>query len=169
LTRRKGILPRSIKCVFSDKFVREQIDPRIKELYENNSKQAPFGDFRRTWRIEHCGRLDPCPFERRDCALAFFRAAGLAVRADNPGAMFRTVAKRHALERADSRPLARETPTTSPLFDAGRMGSPASGSGDPGRGVHRSTSRPVRIGSLLGGVDPGSREVFTDDGKESPR
>jgi hypothetical protein len=183
-----------VKCVFTTEYIKTGIDPALKYTYEQMGKKVPFGDFRRTWWREHCRQLDGpelCPYESRDCALAFYKAASIVVKADRPGAMFRVVARRAAMERLERKPLARETQSRTALtrIDPRPVGGPARQGNQPrsddrlpqtaqghpvgpmdedGARLRRINTRPIRIGALLGGAHPGSREVLTDDRKEGP-
>jgi hypothetical protein len=186
------IPPTSIqRCHFSTKLW-QAVDDRVDSVFKSHGKKAPFGDFRRTWWREHCqymGGPTACPYEPRDCALAFLSATQRCVDARRPGAMFRTVAQRDAVLRMERKPLARERPSRSPFVTA-PVGATASGGQQPGHdaGVHtsesgdhmasmgeagdtlrRPISRPTRIGSMLGSPNAGSREVPADDGQEGTR
>jgi len=183
-----GGIPR---CVFSTNFMKS-VDAQVDRLFTSQGKKAPFGDFRRSWWRYHCkemGGRDGCPYPQRDCALAFLRVAQLSVDADRPGAMFRVIAKDHAMKRLERKPLARDTQTDSALTrsHSERVGEGARRGVEPRHapGVHppagddafepmaedghtlrRPISRPVRIGSLLGSYNAGSREVPTSDRDE---
>jgi hypothetical protein len=164
-------------CIFKTDFHKEQINPRLSEL-----GKVPFGDFTKSWRREHCARINPygsevCPYATEDCSISFLKVAEQAMRADNPGAYFRVAAMRTGIRRADLKPLARERYSRTDGQQEGAGGirrgtSPGSphvpGSalaahpdrrvaGDGSMGVHRSRHRPQTLGSVLRGDDPGSR------------
>lgn len=180
------------RCVFSTSYMKS-VDAQVDRLFTSQGKKAPFGDFRRSWWRYHCKELGggpgACPYAERDCALAFLRVAQHAVDAKRPGAMFRVVAKDHAMKRLERKPLARETQHDSALTrsDEGRVGDaqrrgvepghtpglhPSTGSDAPepmaedGHTLRRPISRPVRIGSLLGSYNAGPREVPAGDRDE---
>ena len=153
-------------CVFGDEFIRKEVDPRIKQVYEAHGKKANFGDLRRTWRQMHCAQVapyGPCPYARQDCAMAFLHAASKVVFADRPGAMFRTVAKRSGLERAEAsswsdRRVARSSAQARPipvLAEDGPASDLQSGTADDYAEdvryqVRGTNARPTRIGEMLG-------------------
>lgn len=173
------------RCVFSTDFMRT-VDNRVDNLWKTRGEKAPFGDFRRSWWRYHCKELgggpDLCPYEPRDCAAAFLRVAELSVNADRPGAMFRTIAKDHAIKRLEAKPLARTKTSgsslsrTEPATVEGRKGHggqqgsaegirpsaprdaapPVAANGDT---LRRPISRPTRIGTMLGTDHPRPREV----------
>jgi hypothetical protein len=138
-------------CVFKLPIIREDINPRIAKI----DPKAPFGAFTRIFREEHCRQLDPfgngsCPYRREDCALAYYVVAqkALAARTSRIG-LFRTLARAYGAERADNKPLARDTIRTDGQGSSqtGRVGS-----GDAeGQGLR--TSRPRSIGDLFGDDD----------------
>lgn len=169
--KREGQVP----CVFRGSFIREQVDPRIKEAWHG---RAPWGDLRKTWKTEHCirvsgtGHPEDCPYPEEDCALAFLQCALSVVDADRPMAAFRVRAKLGGMERADNKPLARE---------GHREGRPGDlGASRPTwadvRGVGREAAtllsgqavRPTSIADVLGSYDFGPREGRVDDGQEGP-
>ena len=125
-------------CVFREPFTREQVDPRVKALWEKTTGQkAPFGDLRRTWQNEACARVNPytsefCPYRTEECAMSFLSAVqeSLLPWINNPAAYFRRVARSYGARMADEKPLARErpssnvsgersTPNLNPKMDAG--------------------------------------------------
>lgn len=182
------------RCQFSTDLIKA-VDNRLDTVYNEHGRKVPFGDFRRTWWREHCqvmGGPDGCPYLPRDCALAFLQAAQLCVEARKPGAMFRTVARDHAMKRLERKPLARETESRSPFSrsDSASVGAAASGRDQPRHDaglrtptawdsmdnmeperntLRRPITRPVRIGSLLGAHNPRPREVPADDREEGSR
>lgn len=177
--------PRNV-CVFRGAFVREQVDPRVKTIWEaKTGKQPPFGDLRRIWRQRHCSEVNPygsdtCPYSESDCAIAFLQAVevSLARSTTNPTGYFRRVARTGGERRADAKPLTRYVETHSreanqgaimtgdaqgPGHPGGRQPGPSEGQGD----VRRPITRPVPIGDLLGAFDLGPRPGERDDGKAS--
>lgn len=99
-------------CVFRTEFHKEQVNARLVGGLKNKRK-VPFGDFTRTWRQEHCARINPygsesCPYRPEDCSMAFLNVAQRAMEMDEPGAYFRVHAKYTGLDRAENKPLARE-------------------------------------------------------------
>lgn len=179
-----------MRCVFSLDLI-HSVDDQLATLYKSYGKRCPFGDFRATWWKYHCQRMSGpefCPYPKRDCALAFFRAASLCVSANKPGAMFRVIATDHAMKRLERKPLARETESRSPFTRTDRSPmehaageSLSSGSvagvpgptdwdamdmGEAGESLRRPLTRPVRIGTLLGTAHIRSRQVPAKDGRE---
>jgi hypothetical protein len=149
-------------CMFSTPFLREQVDPRIKDMWPD----APFGNLRRLWRDRHCAELNPyesqwCPYRPEECATAFLLAVTNTVIA-NPRSRtgyFRAVALSTALKRADDKPLRREERPG----DAGGI----SGRIAPRPEVRSRTARPNAIGDVLGALDLGPREGRTQNGPQS--
>jgi hypothetical protein len=183
-------------CIFRGRFIRDQVDPRVKELWEKTTgKPAPFGRLRLNFQREHCRSINPygsegCPYREEECALAFLSAVqnSLLPWVEDPAAYFVKVARSGGIERADNKPLAREHHREE-------------GSGQPGvarrdlqprhggrvaavRGVHpsqgpvpevldeedhlrRARSRPDAIGALLGSLNLGPRQAAPADGSES--
>ena len=163
-------------CVFRGAFIKEQVDPRIKEEWEESrTGRPPWGDWRKQWKQEHCRRVsgsgDPidCPYTEEQCGTAFLQAARIAMDGEKPGALFRAVAAVSGMRRADDKPLARE------LDRAPREGDPPRRTlhlDPPGaaavqlRGVVSATdahllgrrAAPVHISSLLRSDDAGPRE-----------
>lgn len=166
-------------CVFSGEYVREEVDPRVKEAYA--PKRAPFGDFRRQFKAQYCTRVNPtgypedCPYPEEDCANRFMQIALACRDADKPGALFRAMARSKGAEDADNRPLARNR------VPEGRMGRVGHE-----RGAHPSRrdvrpvpedeaspalvldrkSPPPSIAEVLRSMDPRAREVQSGDGDE---
>ena len=170
-------------CVFRDPFTKEEINKRLAAL------GAPIGAFTRVWRWEHCATLNPygsdsCPYESEDCALAYFITAQQAMDAHTSKVgLFKALAKRKGIERADNKPLARDTVRTDGL--EGRSGGLRGGAGtrppddmagprreatqasgmahDRSVGMRDAADRPVSrsiprsVGSLLWGDAAGSR------------
>jgi hypothetical protein len=165
--------PPQIPCVFRGAFIREEVDPRIKSAWKG---RPPWGDLRRTWKIEHCRRVNPtghpedCPYPERDCALAFLSAVLQVADADNPGAMFRRVAAYRGMDRADSKPLARDRHRArrpSDLAEPGMSREVVPGLGwEATHAVHDRGARPASLAELLRTYDPRPREGSPDDGQE---
>lgn len=171
--------PNQVPCVFRGTFIREQVDPRIKDAW---SAPVPWGDLRKTWKEQHCIRVsgtgypEDCPYEEEDCALAFLQCSLAVLGADRPMAAFRVLSRMKGAERADNKPLARES------HQKGRRGDLAGQRGaDPSWGdapkVSRVTPadlphavvRPTRIGDVLRSYDLGPRQGPAHDGKEGTR
>jgi hypothetical protein len=162
-------------CIIAEKFTREEVNPRIQQA-NIHPGDAPFGAFSRAWRQLHCPEINPygsedCPFDHRDCALAYYKTAVDAVQTPgvrDPVAYFRTLARRRGADRADNRPLARERMRT----DGQGPRQPGASPGNLGAGhdVRRSLARPRSVGDLLG--RPDSRPLLAPpgrgEGQESP-
>lgn len=94
-------------CVFNGDFIREQIDPRVKEEWTAHRTDKPkFGDLRNTFRREHCRAVNPwgsetCPFREEDCAIAFWKAVAESLGARNAHGYFIRVARTSGALRAD--------------------------------------------------------------------
>ena len=164
--------PDQVPCVFRGSFVREQVDPRIKEAWPG---RAPWGDLRKTWKTQHCLRVNPtgypedCPYSEEDCAMSFLQAALIVASADRPGAMFRVLAANRGAERADNRPLARDRVPTRRTSDMGlprETGEVRVVAAAPDQALHGRRTAPVSIGSLLGSYDPRPRQGRSHDGEE---
>lgn len=159
-------------CIFRGAIVRDHVDPRLAADYEG----VPFGDFRRTWREQHCRAINPygsdgCPYSERECAAAFEDVAREAMYARVPGAYFRVRARTTGLDRAENKPLAREAERPRHGRDGGRSHAPRHDDDLPlvdGAGAHRdpdhrpdeeeaalrrAAARPRRIGELFGTLD----------------
>jgi hypothetical protein len=162
-------------CVFSTAFVKEGIDPRVKDEWESAfGAKAPFAKLRQMWKTQHCVQVDPyntgCPYPEVDCSLAFLVAVQRTAGAhpDRPTGYFRAVAHSMGLDRADNKPLARDTLTRTDVHKEGHPGGRGSGS-EEGQDVRRSTTRPVRIGELLGAFDSRSHQISTTDEQEGDK
>lgn len=181
-------------CVFGGSFIREQIDPRVKRIWEERfGAPTPFGRLRRSFRETHCSELNPydssyCPYPERSCAIAFYQCVEKTVdqARDKSSAVgyFRRVSRTLAGIRADDKPLARDYETVThpkkaqegPRDTAGPRGgdqagqSPSSApeSGKERLAVRRDLSTPLHIGSLLRGIDLGPREGRAEDGEAGP-
>jgi hypothetical protein len=183
------------KCVFSTPFIREQIDPRIDEAWRETYRvKAPFAKLRQMWKTQHCVQVDPyntgCPYSEEDCAMSFLVAVERTVgfHPERPTGYFRAVAHSMGLDRADNKPLARDTLRRTDVRKEGdpgglegrhQQGFASSGPGVGPSGAYetfeegvvgeasdlrRATHRPVRIGELLGTFDPRSRPREERDG-----
>jgi hypothetical protein len=164
-------------CVFTDAFVREQIDPRVQNAWKERwGKGAPFGRLRLLWREEHCATLNPyesasCPYAREECALAFLSGVttSVALAHDEKRATgyFRKLVRSTATIRADEKPRRRHEAVTHPATRDEGPGDvrDVEGGDDEGRGLRRTQSRPVAIGDVLRGLDVGPRPRRTDDGE----
>lgn len=179
-------------CIFRGRFVREQVDPRVKTLWEQTTgKPAPFGRLRMNFQREHCRAINPygsesCPYREEECAMAFLGAVqnSLLPWITDPAAYFVQVARSTGIERADNKPLAREHHREEGPGHPGAMGV-RDGSRRDGylAGVRptdairdvpseeddlrRAHARPLAIGDLLGSINLGPRQGPSDDGKES--
>ena len=104
-------------CIFKRPEIRADVNPRLKRAYQEYvkpGKYPPYAALQGLWRKEHCQTINPygsdsCPFEARDCVLAYYQASMKAI--EEPGVrsvpgLFRILAKRCGIERADNRPLA---------------------------------------------------------------
>jgi hypothetical protein len=183
------------KCVFSTPFIREQIDPRIDEAWRETYRvKAPFAKLRQMWKTQHCVQVDPyntgCPYSEEDCAMSFLVAVERTVgfHPERPTGYFRAVAHSMGLDRADNKPLARDTLRRTDVRKEGdpgglegrdRAGHTRNPGGmdapgddeardqaslDEAADLRRSTYRTVRIGELLGTFDPRSRPREERDG-----
>lgn len=171
-------------CIFRGTFVREQVDPRVKELWERTTgKHAPFGRLRLAFQTEHCQSINPygsesCPYREEECAMAFLSVVqnSLLPWIDDPAAYFVTVARSTGIDRADHKPLAREMHRgPQGPGDAGDLRLRDLEGREGGEGLsglrvepdlRRSSHRPESVGSLLGSFDLGSRQRPTPDGAE---
>jgi hypothetical protein len=172
-------------CVFATDFVREQVDPRIKAEWIARGYKPKWGDLRTLWRERHCGAINPydsrdCPYPETECAIAFLQVASraAALAATNPHGLFASFAKTSGIERADHKPLARHRLDAPAPVSAGarppervaerRHGPAVSALEDVGEGepLHRRLADPIRLGDLLGALDPRPREGRADDGSE---
>lgn len=175
-------------CVVATEFVRDQVDPRIHQMWALESKTPKFGDLRKIWRQRHCKTLNPygsdgCPYRPDECALAYLVCASRAARMSrtNPMGYFWTSAKSMAIQRADAKPLAREEhrsgdpgaaqpgvearPQPVGAAAAAALGAPAVRRVDD-PGLRRDVSRPSHIGTVLGTLDLGSHQGRAADGEE---
>ena len=180
-------------CVFRSRFIREEIDPRVKVLWERTTGQsAPFGRLRMNFQREHCRAINPyggeCPYREEECGTAFLAAVqnSLLPWITDPAAYFVKVARSSGIERADNKPLAREMHREQ--TGSGNTGDVRGGHGPRFDGdlavvrssnairdirpeednLRRSHARPIAIGDLLGSIDPRPRQGPADDGKASP-
>lgn len=106
-------------CIFRRPEIRQDVNPRLQRAYRAHIKpdgHPPYSALQGLWRKEHCRTINPygsesCPYEPRDCVLAYYQASMKAM--EEPGVrsvtgFFRVLAKRYGLERSDNRPLARD-------------------------------------------------------------
>jgi hypothetical protein len=184
-------------CVFNGNFVREQVDPRIKEEWEARREDKPkFGDLRNTFRREHCRNVNPwgsstCPFKEEDCALAFLRGVTQSLAARNAHGYFIKVARSSGAARADEAVEQRARMRTD--VDPRAMGGsaraglrerPALGVGEdrrggpadmepvpqgPEAGVRSPFTRPGSIRDVLGSFDLRPRPLPDHDADEGTR
>lgn len=184
---------KSHPCVFRGSFVREEIDPRVKERWERRfGGRTPFGNLRLSFRQAHCGLLNPydsrhCPYPERDCALSFYQAVittCLKSRSEKSAvSYFRTVAKTMALDRAENKPLTRDRDEANTIATKAEEGpghaggvqggdrpGPTSSAGTSGDAepVRSRISIPPRISDVLAGFNFGPREGRPDDGEAGP-
>ena len=155
-------------CVFATAFVREQVDPRVKEAFAAGGRKAPFGDLRQQWRKEHCRVLNPyssdsCPYKAEECAMAFLAAVEHSADKASPVGYFRKIARTMALDRADNKPLER---------DHGQgpgNARPVPVDPEERRELRGADRGPESIGDLLRALDSRSRQRPADDGEESAK
>jgi len=128
---------------------------------------ALFSRLRLSWKEQHCRTVNPyrsidCPYEERDCALAFWKCVEETIHdatdAKHAVGYFRVLAKRLALDRVENKPLARER--------SGNAAATPAGAG-AGPDVPRADSRPERLGDILSrAIDVGPRSgQVREDGK----
>lgn len=175
---RKRNTPTEYPCMFSTSFLREDIDPRIKKRWP----KAPFGNLRRIWREQHCKTLNPygsasCPYRSEDCAVAFLQAVELSLsNGEKPVAYFYRAAKTSALNRADHKPLARQTEERlrhARHVAVGRVERHEDGGGiisfTLSDELRRIISRPSPLRTVLGSFDFRPRQGSSEDGEESTK
>lgn len=163
MTRR---LSTSHPCVFKSAFLREQVDPRIEAAWPN----APFGNLRKLWRERACAETNPygsdtCPYSTENCALAFLQAVERTVYAmpRKPTAYFRSVALTIGMERAERKPLARES-QEGPGYRDGQDGGVATR-----WGMRRADTRPTGVGEVLRQIAARSHQGQPTDGSEGTK
>ena len=189
--------PARQSCVFRGRFVREQIDPRVKVLWERTTKKpAPFGRLRMNFQREHCRAINPyggeCPYREEECGLAFLAAVqnSLLPWIEDPAAYFVKVARASGVDRADRKPLTREMHREEGSGHPGdaRSGNQAGHVGSSGlaggsglaqarpapvvleeTSLRRSHARPESIGNLLGSINLGTRQDGSTDGSQSTK
>lgn len=178
-------------CIFGLEFTRKDIHKRLYKQYP----KYPFGAFTRAWRWEHCARINPygsesCPYEPTDCALAYFKTAQDAMEAHTSKVgLFKALAKRRGMIRAENKPLPRDRvrtdgleerasglrsgARTGPDDDLLEDGTPAPSltrplARDESVGLRRKAA-PTSIGALLRPDGEGSRPRTRrwDEGQES--
>jgi hypothetical protein len=169
-------------CVFKEPFIRDQIDPRVKVIWEKaTGKPAPFGRLRKAFQEEHCAKINPytgteCPYRVEECAMAFLSGVQNATLPwiDDPAAYFVKLVASTGIDRADNKPLAREHHREEGPGHAGgpstghraRSGGDEGGGGDAEDRLHSARRRPETIGSLLGSLNLGPRQGRGPDGSE---
>ncbi len=189
--------PARQSCVFRGRYVREQIDPQVKVLWERTTKKpAPFGRLRMNFQREHCRAINPyggeCPYREEECGQAFLAAVknSLLPWIEDPAAYFVMVARMSGVDRADRKPLAREKhraeepghPGDAPVHlgqgstgDVGGIGGAQAGRGGepllPEEEDHlrRASRRPQPIGNLLGSLNFGTRQDGPTNGSQSTK
>ena len=163
----------SRECIFRSESVRAA----EAELAAEHHK-PPFGDFRRSWKREHCEYVDPyggaCPYAIEECVAAYAQVAHSAMMAKRPGAYFKVAAKHLALRRADQkRPRNADHATQShrARLDDGLDARPGRHGGrqptgrlPAGTGLRRGLPRPLRASDVFGAPDAGPREGPAEDG-----
>ena len=178
-------------CIFSTNFTKDEVNKRLYQRYPKFN----FNAFTRAWRWEHCATLNPygsdsCPYEARDCALAYMITAQRAMDGATRSEVgyFKLLARKSATQRADDKPLARDRVRTDGLqagttdLRSGAGTRPGdvleaspSGDADPRRvaddgpvGLRRAAPR--SIGSLLwgNGAGPHLGTRRGDEGRSSP-
>ena len=176
------------KCIFSTPFIHDQIDPRVDEAWRETYRvKAPFAKLRQMWKTQHCVQVDPyntgCPYSEEDCAMSFLVAVERTVgfHPERPTGYFRAVAHSMGLDRADNKPLARDTLRRTDVRKEGDartasrdLSAGPSSNGESGPApvkttdLRRTDHRPQRIGELLGSLNlgPHPREERDGDRKE---
>lgn len=180
---RSKTVARRFQCIFAGSYVRQHVDPVVKELFKAFKVKANWGDMRRTWMLKHCSEVNPygsedCPYTETECAIAFMEAVEETLRAKPKrfGALFRYIARRTGGERADAAQRSRhgrrkrrsdgqgQSPQVrQPMPRIPYRSGEGHGGGDghvdgSGEQAVRSThAGPTRVGSLLGSLDIGSR------------
>ena len=163
------------KCIFSTEFVRAEVDPRVQAQWQSAyGKGAPFGKLRQIWKEVHCTKVDPyntgCPYAQSDCALAFLVGVErtLGAHPARPTGYFRAVALNLGLDRADNKPLARDTLRRTDVHKEGDTEGRRSGAQE-GQGMRSATNRPVRISELLGTYHPRPHQGPITDSQEGDK
>lgn len=149
-------------CVFKHPMIRAEVNPRLNQI----NPKTPYGAFQKAWRQLHCPQINPygsesCPYRPEDCVLAYYKTAtdALNLAETSPIGLFRILAKRRGMDRAENKPLPRDR----------QVEASDRRSSDPqGSRVHGPTSGPVRIGTVLGTLDVGTRQPRHHEGEESP-
>lgn len=192
------------KCIFGELEIRTEVHPRLAREYTERWGPYPkrfFGGLQKLWDQRHCKEINPydatyCPYEKRDCWLAYYRDASASIAeartAKGVLGLFRIKAFRSGIWRADNKPLARELYSrTNGQQDSGRLrvgprtgpvddmaGGPGPGPGLPGvpavetdqggGGLYRPSRGLVSIGDLLRSSDVRSHPRDTR-GREGPQ
>ena len=149
-------------CIFKHPLIHDEVNPRLGAI----NPKAPYGVFQRFWRKYHCPAINPygsedCPYRPEDCVIAYWKTATDALNQakTSPIGLFKILATRRGYDRAENKPLARDRD------EAG-----ARERGDPARSRLRGpASGPVRIGTLLGTLDPRTRERSEHEREEGSR
>lgn len=154
-----AVKPTRWPCVFRRPEIRQDVNPRLQRAYRESIKPGadpPYGALQGLWRREHCREINPygsdtCPYEARDCILAYYKTAMDAI--EQPGVrsvtgLFRILAHRRGLDRAENKPLARDRVRSTNGQDAGRS---VGRDLEAGRDVRPSGLRSIR--SMFGSED----------------
>jgi hypothetical protein len=170
-------------CLFGEISTKD-IDSRVDKLWPG---RTPFGDLRNQWRRHHCRTLNPygsesCPYPLEDCGAAFLQAVEITLekRPNSPVGYFIKVAKTEAAKRADRKGIQRGLTGHNNYGSILRTGVPNEtpedqGPGHAGPATEDSKSRqrmrssqagPIRIGEVLGSIDPRSHPRPTPNGEE---
>lgn len=145
-------------CVFRGEIIKD-IDRHVQHHWAKRFLHgAPFSRLRLSWKEQHCSVVNPyrsvdCPYEERDCALAFWKCVEETIHdatsASHAVGYFRVLAKRMAFDRVENKPLARERP--------GNATAPSAGAG-AGSDMPGADSRFERLGDILSrAIDAGPR------------
>ena len=154
-TPKRGRKPSLRPCVFREAFVREQIDPRVKEIWARHpGGRAPFGRLRKAFQQDHCSKINfytgsECPYRVEECAMAFLSGVQNATLPwiEDPAAYFVKLVASTGITRADEKPLAREHH---------REQAGSSDAGSRGAGTSQGRSRDLGVER---GEDPSPRHV----------
>lgn len=184
--------PASRPCIFRETFVRNEIDPRVKQIWETHpGGKAPFGRLRKAFQDQHCSKINPyvggeCPYRPEECGMAFLSAIQTSTVpwVEDPAAFFVKLVASTGITRADEKPLAREyhregsgnagdgpadlrhgSADGLPVVrGAGRDSSWDEESDADAATLRRSHHRPESVGDLLGTLALGARPRPERDG-----